>query len=81
MSKTREASDVYKINQNAGEKYVKISDDTFEVIQKAIHFSNISDGVFDISIGPVVDLWAIGTDKAESPRQRWNQRKVRTCKL
>ena len=31
MSKTREASDVYKINQNAGEKYVKISDDTFEV--------------------------------------------------
>ena len=67
MSKTREASDVYKINQNAGEKYVKISDDTFEVIQKAIHFSNISDGVFDISIGPVVDLWAIGTDKARVP--------------
>lgn len=48
-------------------KYVKISDDTFEVIQKAIHFSNISDGVFDISIGPVVDLWAIGTDKARVP--------------
>ncbi len=67
MSKTREASDVYKINQNAGEKYVKISDDTFEVIQNAIHFSNISDGVFDISIGPVVDLWAIGTDKARVP--------------
>ena len=39
----------------------------FEVIQKAIHFSNISDGVFDISIGPVVDLWAIGTDKARVP--------------
>ena len=67
MSKTRDYSDVTKINQNAGKGYVNISDKTFEVIKTALHFSDISDGVFDISIGPVVDLWGIGTDNARVP--------------
>lgn len=69
MSKTRNNSDVSKINENAGEEYVKISNDTFEVIKKAISFSDISNGVFDISIGPVVDLWGIGTDNARVPNK------------
>lgn len=76
MSKTREYSDVSKINEKAGEEYVKISDDTFEVIQKAIYFSNISDGVFDISIGPVIDLWGIGTDNARVPSNDEIQEKL-----
>ena len=67
MSKTRDYSDVTKINQNAGKGYINISDKTFEVIKTALHFSDISDGVFDISIGPVVDLWGIGTDNARVP--------------
>ena len=67
MSKTRDYSDVTKINQNAGKGYINISDKTFEVIKTALHFSDISDGIFDISIGPVVDLWGIGTDNARVP--------------
>ena len=41
MSKTRDYSDVTKINQNAGKGYVNISDKTFEVIKTALHFSDI----------------------------------------
>ncbi len=67
MSKTIEYSDISKINQNAGKKYTKVSEETFFVIQKAVNFSNISNGTFDITVGPVVDLWAIGTDKARVP--------------
>lgn len=69
MSKTRDYSEVSEINQNAGKKYVRVSNETFEVIKKSIYFSNLSDGVFDISIGPVVDLWGIGTENAKVPKK------------
>ena len=67
MGKTREYSEVSKINENAGKEYVKVSDETFYVIKNALHFSDISDGVFDITVGPIVDLWGIGTDNARVP--------------
>ena len=70
MGKTREYSEISKINEKAGEEYVEVSDETFSVIKKAIYFSNISDGVFDITIGPVVDLWGIGTDNARVPSSK-----------
>ncbi|WP_455543170.1 FAD:protein FMN transferase [Intestinibacter sp.] len=76
MSKTREYSEVSQINQKAGEEYIKVSDETFKVIKTAIHFSDISNGVFDISIGPIVDLWGIGTDNAKVPNKEEIQEKL-----
>lgn len=67
MSDTIPGSDVSKINKNAGNNYVKVSDDTFFVIEEAINYSKISDGVFDATIGPLSDLWGIGTDNARVP--------------
>ena len=69
MSKNRQYSEISKINQNAGKEYTKVSEETFFVIENALNFSNISNGVFDVTVGPVVDLWAIGTDKARVPSQ------------
>ena len=59
MSDTIPGSDVSKINNNAGSNFVNVSDDTFFVIKEAIKYSNLSDGNFDITIGPVSDLGAI----------------------
>ena len=67
MGKTRQYSEISEINKKAGKEYVKVSDETFYVIKNAINFSDMSDGVFDITVGPVVDLWAIGTDDARVP--------------
>ena len=67
MGKTREYSEVSEINKKAGKEYVKVSDETFYVIKNALNFSDISDGVFDITIGPVVDLWGIGTENERVP--------------
>ena len=66
MSDTIVSSDVSKINSNAG-SFVKVSSDTFFVIEEAIKYSNLSNGNFDITIGPISDLWAIGTDNARIP--------------
>lgn len=69
MSNTIKSSDVSKINKNAGKAYTKISKDTYYVIKKSIEFSNISNDTFDISVGPLIDLWSIGTDNAKVPNK------------
>ncbi|MBC5995645.1 FAD:protein FMN transferase [Romboutsia ilealis] len=67
MSDTIPGSDVSKINNNAGSNFVNVSDDTFFVIKEAIRYSNLSDGNFDITIGPISDLWGIGTKNSNVP--------------
>lgn len=50
-------SEVSKINQNSGKGYVNISSETFEILSCAIQLSQISQGLFDISVGPLIELW------------------------
>lgn len=66
MSATIETSDVSLINKNAGIKPVKVNEDVYYVIQKAKYFAEISDGAYEPTIGPLVELWNItGTDEKE----------------
>lgn len=61
-------SEVSKINNCAGnDKYYKASSDTFYVIQKGKYYSELSKGRFNIAIGPLVNLWGIGTDNPQVP--------------
>lgn len=46
-------SEIYKINQGSAE----VSDDTLKVIKSALEICEKTDGYFDISIAPVMDLW------------------------
>jgi thiamine biosynthesis lipoprotein len=64
-----ETSEIIQLNNEAGKKEVKVSPDTFYVLEKGKYFSNLSKGIFDISIGPIVKLWNIGTDYAAVPEQ------------
>lgn len=56
LSKTVEGSDVWNINHAKGER-VQVSEETRGLIEKALEFSRMSDGRFDISIEPCVALW------------------------
>ncbi|WP_352418200.1 FAD:protein FMN transferase [Proteiniborus sp.] len=69
MSINIENSEVSKINKNAGKSYVKVSPETYFVIEKGKYYSSLSNGFFDISIGPLVKLWGIGSKDANVPRQ------------
>ena len=60
-------SDVMRINENAGKSPVAVTEDTFFVIAKSLEISRASRGVFDITVGPLVDLWKIGTPEAAVP--------------
>lgn len=67
MSINIDDSEASRINLNAGIKSVKVSEDTYYVIKKALEFSELSEGSFDITFGPIVDLWQIGTENAHVP--------------
>lgn len=69
MGKTRDYTEVSKINQASGKEFVKISEETFLVIKKALEMSEASNGTFDITVGPIVELWSIGTENARVPNQ------------
>ncbi len=70
MSVNKTGTEVDAIAAAAGKSYVKVSDDTFYVIQKGKYYSEKSGGKFDITIGPLVKLWGIGTDAARLPSQQ-----------
>lgn len=53
-------SQVAKINQMAGISLVKVSPDLIKMINDSAEISRKTDGAFDISIGPLTELWGIG---------------------
>ncbi len=46
---------------------VKVSDDLFFVLQKAEELSKKCDGAFDVTVGPVVQLWRLARRTQELP--------------
>lgn len=69
MTSKGEDSEVIKINKKAGLGFQQVSPDTFNVIKKGLEYSQISNGSFDITVGSLVKLWGIGTDKVKVPDQ------------
>lgn len=69
ISKNITTSEISRINENAGKSSVKVSDTIFELVKMGIQYGEISSGGFDISIGPLVDLWGIGSEGAHVPAE------------
>ena len=65
MSVFIEGSDVDRINKAAGIEAVRVHPDVFHVIESSVHYAELSDGIFDLTVGPLVALWGIG---GENPR-------------
>ncbi|PHS35148.1 MAG: thiamine biosynthesis protein ApbE [Alkaliphilus sp.] len=67
MSRKLKDSEISQINRQAGISPVKVSEETFFIIDKAIQFAKLSNGKFDPTLGPVIELWGIGTEAAKVP--------------
>jgi len=57
MSDYKADSELSKVNRKAFPGPVKVSDELFGILQKSVEFSRLSNGAFDITVGPLVDLW------------------------
>ncbi len=57
MSYQRPESELNTINREAYERPVEVDSATFEVLERAKHFSKLSGGAFDVTIGALEELW------------------------
>jgi len=55
FSRTIENSDVHKLNDSLS--FTEVSDETIEIIERSLYFSDLTNGKFDITICPVSSLW------------------------
>lgn len=62
-----DTSEIIVLNQAAGKEAVKLSPDTFDVLERAQYYSKLTNGLFDPTVGPIVKLWNIGTEYAAVP--------------
>lgn len=57
MSNYKPESELSRMNRTAYFEPVRISPELYDVIEQSLYYSRISGGQFDVSVGPVVDLW------------------------
>ena len=55
LSRTVSGSDVDRLNSTDG--FVSVSEDTLKTVERAVYFSDLSGGKFDITICSVSELW------------------------
>lgn len=69
LSRFIPASDICRVNRSAGIRHEEVSCETYEVLSRAYEFSKISQGCFDVTIGPLADLWKGCLDAAAPPNE------------
>lgn len=69
MSANIDSSEVMTVNENAGKQSVKVSNEAMYVAKKSFEYSNLTNGKFNLTVYPLVNLWGIGTENARVPSQ------------
>ena len=62
-----EDSLVSRINQAAGRQPVAVDEDTFEVLWQAKRYGRFTEGAFDVTVGPLADLWRRAMEERQLP--------------
>lgn len=67
LSCFRPGSDISRANQSAGTQCEAVSPDTYEVLSEAVAFSRAAPGCFDVTVRPLVALWARAAESSAQP--------------
>jgi thiamine biosynthesis lipoprotein len=57
MSDYREDSELMRLAREGASTPFPVSDDLYDVLAKSIRISELSRGAFDVTVGPLVELW------------------------
>ena len=63
-------SEIGKLNRRAGEKALEVSPQVYRLLEKGKIFSDLTDGVYDITAGPVRSLWRESRRSGERPSRK-----------
>ncbi|MCX5707529.1 MAG: FAD:protein FMN transferase [Candidatus Omnitrophica bacterium] len=64
LSKYRPESEISQLNKNG---QVKASPEMFYILEKSVGFWELSQGVFDVTVGPLMDLWGFTKKEFRQP--------------
>jgi thiamine biosynthesis lipoprotein len=56
------SSELSKVNAAAGRNAVKVSLETMTIVRKALQIAEITEGAFNIAVGPAIDAWNISDE-------------------
>lgn len=72
MSNYKPDSALSNLNRSAHFRNQKVPTDLYRAIERAVRFSKLSGGKFDITVAPLVNLWkaALAGDSTPTPEQR-----------
>ncbi|MCP4257203.1 MAG: FAD:protein FMN transferase, partial [Planctomycetes bacterium] len=69
MSDYKSDSEISIVNRDGFKKAVQLSQSTYEVLQRSIEFSELTDGSFDVTVGPLMELFRKAKHKQVLPTQ------------
>jgi len=67
LSKYDERSEIYRLNKNGK---VTASQETWHIMQKAREFWNNSNGAFDVTVGPLMNIWGFTNTQYTVPKKQ-----------
>ena len=71
-------SDIRRASDGQGE-WVKVSEETFSLVERAMELAEDTHGAFDPAIGRITKLWKIGSDEARVPEEDEIRAALRSC--
>jgi len=72
MSTWQPTSELSRFNFTKSNEWQTLSADTVSVIAQALEVSDRSQGAFDVTVGPLVDLWGFGAGSSASDASKPN---------
>ncbi len=63
LSSQLSTSEIARVNRNAAREPVKVSYETFALLKRAVRFAQRSEGAFEVSIGPITELWGFSSER------------------
>jgi thiamine biosynthesis lipoprotein len=76
ISEWRPYTQISQVNQNAGIRPVRVDREVFELTQRAIRYSILTDGAFDISVAALDKVWFFDGSMEEIPTEESIRRSV-----
>ncbi|MEG0084970.1 MAG: FAD:protein FMN transferase [Niameybacter sp.] len=69
LSLNKSSTLLTQLNASSGTSPYKVNSTLFDIVEKGLYYSQLTNGSFDLSVGPLVKLWSIGLPEARVPSQ------------
>ncbi len=70
LSNYRRDSEWSVVNRVAGERPIEVTQELFDLLANCLEYSRLSEGAFDISVGPLMKVWGFYKGSGELPRKQ-----------